>query len=319
MAGIWVFAEGAEHTLELLCAGRKVAEQLGVKPVAFAPDEELARRYLGHGAREVFVLPGLAPDQGLEAYVPVLAQAAAQEEPDVILVGATQRGKEMAARLSARLDTGLCSNCTGFEVDAGSGRLVMERLMYGGAGVQRVVCTTRPQMATIAARAFEPAPAGEDDAKGTIRSLSAAPSSPVKVLHRTPAARGSVDVTEAKIVVCVGRGIEKKEDVKLARDLADALGGELACSRPVAEELRWLPEEVYLGISGKKIKPQLYVGVGVSGQIQHVTGIRDSRVILAINKDENAPIFEAADYGIVGDLYQVVPILIDELKKTLKH
>lgn len=319
MAGIWVFAEGAEHTLELLCAGRKVAEQLGVQPVAFAPDEELARRYLGHGAREVFVLPGLAPDQGLEAYVPVLAQAAAQEEPDVILIGATQRGKEMAARLSARLDTGLCSNCTGFEVDAGSGRLVMERLMYGGAGVQRVVCTTRPQMATIAARAFEPAPAGEDDAKGTIRSLSAAPSSPVKVLHRTPAARGSVDVTEAKIVVCVGRGIEKKEDVKLARDLADALGGELACSRPVAEELRWLPEEVYLGISGKKIKPQLYVGVGVSGQIQHVTGIRDSRVILAINKDENAPIFEAADYGIVGDLYQVVPILIDELKKTLKH
>jgi len=319
MAGIWVFAEGAEHTLELLCAGRKVAEQLGVQPVAFAPDEVLARRYLAHGAREVFVLPGLAPDQGLEAYVPVLAQAAAQEEPDVILIGATQRGKEMAARLSARLDTGLCSNCTGFEVDAGSGRLVMERLMYGGAGVQRVVCTTRPQMATIAARAFEPAPAGEDDAKGTIRPLSAAPSSPVKVLHRTPAARGSVDVTEAKIVVCVGRGIEKKEDVKLARDLADALGGELACSRPVAEELRWLPEEVYLGISGKKIKPQLYVGVGVSGQIQHVTGIRDSRVILAINKDENAPIFEAADYGIVGDLYQVVPILIDELKKTLKH
>jgi electron transfer flavoprotein alpha subunit len=130
--------------------------------------------------------------------------------------------------------------------------------------------------------------------------------------------RQAVDITEAKIIVCVGRGVEKKEDVELARELAQVLGGEVACSRPVAEELRWLPEEVYLGISGKKVKPDLYVGVGVSGQIQHVTGIRDSKVIFAINKDENAPIFEAADYGIVGDLYQVVPKLIQELKSVLK-
>ena len=127
-----------------------------------------------------------------------------------------------------------------------------------------------------------------------------------------------MDITEAKIVVCVGRGVEKKEDVELARELARVLGGEVGCSRPVAEELHWLPEEVYLGISGKKIKPDLYVGVGVSGQIQHVTGIRDTKVIFAINKDENAPIFDAADYGIVGDLYQVVPKLIQELKSALK-
>jgi electron transfer flavoprotein alpha subunit len=318
MAGIWVFAEGRDHTLELLGAGINVAKALGAKLAAFAPDGELARQYLAHGADEVFVLPELAQDQGLEAYVPVLAQAAAQEDPDVILMGATQRGKEMAARLSARLGTGLCSNCTAFEVDAGKRLLVMERLLYGGAGVQRVVCATRPQMATIPARTFEPAPPGEKGGDGTIRELPFAPASAVKVLHRTPKVREAVDIREAKVVVCVGRGVEKKEDVRLARDLADALGGEVACSRPIAEELRWLPEEVYLGISGKKVKPDLYVGVGVSGQIQHVTGIRDSKVILAINRDENAPIFEAADYGIVGDLYQAVPILIEELKKALR-
>ncbi len=173
-------------------------------------------------------------------------------------------------------------------------------------------------MATIPARTFDPASPGENGGEGSVRELSFAPASAVKVLHRTPKVRETVDIREAKIVVCVGRGVEKKEDVKLARDLADALGGEVACSRPIAEELRWLPEEVYLGISGKKVKPDLYVGVGVSGQIQHVTGIRDSKVILAINRDENAPIFEAADYGIVGDLYRAVPILIEELNKALK-
>jgi electron transfer flavoprotein alpha subunit len=113
--------------------------------------------------------------------------------------------------------------------------------------------------------------------------------------------------------------VEKKEDIGLVKELADVLGGEVACSRPIAEELHWLPEEVYLGISGKKVKPDLYVGVGISGQIQHVTGIRDSKVIFAINRDENAPIFEAADYGIVGDLYQVVPKLVEELKSALKR
>jgi electron transfer flavoprotein alpha subunit len=136
-------------------------------------------------------------------------------------------------------------------------------------------------------------------------------------LGRSARQRQSVDITEAKIIVCAGRGIAKQEDMTLANELAEAVGGEVGCSRPVAEELHWLPEEVYLGISGKKVKPDLYIGVGVSGQVQHVTGIRDSKIILSINQDENAPIFEAADYGIVGNLYEVVPKLIQELKAAL--
>lgn len=317
MAGIWVFAENREQTLELLNAGKTVGAEFGAKLVAFAWDRELAREYLAHGAEEVLLLPGPAQDEVLESCVPVIADAAKVEDPDVLFVAATQRGKEIAARISARLNTGLCSGCTGFKVDKEKRVLAMERMLFGGLAVQTLIPTTRPQMATILPRTFDAA-VRQEAREGRIRELPATPPSPVKLVSRTPKTREAVDITEAKIIICVGRGVEKKEDVELARQLAQVLGGEVGCSRPVAEELHWLPEEVYLGISGKKVKPDLYVGVGVSGQIQHVTGIRDSKVIFAINKDENAPIFDAADYGIVGDLYQVVPRLIDELKSALK-
>jgi electron transfer flavoprotein alpha subunit len=317
MPGIWVFGEGRDQTLELLTAGRDAAKALETKLVAFTQDRPLADAYIAHGADEVFVLPHLAEGQPLESYVPVLAEAARHEDPDVFFIAATARGKEMAARLAARLETGLCSGCTGFGFDQEKKRLRMERMVFGGAAVQSLICTTRLQMATIAPRTFEPA-AVQEGRKGTMRELSSTPSSAVKVIQRSPKAKEAVNITEAKIVVCIGRGMNNKEDVDLARQLADVVGGEVACTRPIAEELRWLPEEVYLGISGKKIKPDLYIGLGVSGQIQHVTGIRDSKVILAVNRDDNAPIFEAADYGIVGDLYQVVPKLIEELKTALK-
>ncbi len=316
MAGIFVFAETREHTLELLNAGVNLAQDLGTKLVPFALGNEFAQEYISHGADEVLVLQPLAQEQPLESYVPVLAQVVREEDPDVFLVGATQRGKEIGARLASQLNTGLCSSCIGFELDKEKKLLRMERLLFGGLAIQKVICTTRPQMATISPRVFDQAPLVEGR-EGKVREISAVPFSAVTVISRTARAREAVDITEAKIVVCVGRGFEKKEDIKLARDLAEVLGGEVGCSRPIAEELRWLPEDVYMGISGKKVKPDLYIGVGVSGQIQHVTGIRDSKVIFAINRDENAPIFEAADYGIVGDLYQVVPILIEELKKAL--
>jgi electron transfer flavoprotein alpha subunit len=317
MAGIWVFAEKQEQTLELLNAGKKLAANFEAKLAAFAWDNQPAQEYIAHGADEVFLLPPLAEDQPLEAYIPVIVDAARTEDPDVLLIAATQRGKDLAARIATRLNTGLCSECSGFEFDEEKKLLRMERLFFGGLAVQTVICTTRPQMATISPRTFEPAPVLEGN-QGEVRELPAPPPSAVQVIKKTPKTREAVDITEARIVVCVGRGVARQEDIALARELAEVLGGELACSRPIAEELHWLPEEVYLGISGKKVKPDLYVGVGISGQIQHVTGIRDSKVIFAINRDENAPIFEAADFGIVGDLYKVVPQLIQELKSALK-
>lgn len=317
MAGVWILAESREQTLELLSAGTDLAAQLGAKVAAFATDSQLAEEYIRCGSDEVLLLPPLAENQPLESYVPVIVEEALLTGPDIILAGASQRGREMAARIAASLNTGLCSCCTGLRLDPEKKQLIMERMLFGGAAVQTVVCDTRPQMATIPPRTFEQAPPVEGH-KGEVRQLPAAPPSRVTVVERTPKTSEAVDITEAKIVVCVGRGMEKKEDISLARELAGVLGGEVGCSRPVAEDLGWLPEDLYLGISGKKVKPDLYIGLGVAGQIQHVSGIRDSKVIVGINRDENAPIFEAADYGIVGDLYDVVPKLVKELKAALK-
>ena len=130
--------------------------------------------------------------------------------------------------------------------------------------------------------------------------------------------REAKDLSESRVVVCVGRGIEKKEDLAMARELAEVLGGAIGCTRPIAEEFHWLPEELCIGLSGAQVKPDLYLGIGVSGQVQHLTGIRSTKVIAAVNKDENAPIFKAADLGIIGDLYEVIPKLISELKKLKK-
>jgi electron transfer flavoprotein alpha subunit len=220
----------------------------------------------------------------------------------------------MAARIAVRLNVGLVSSCTEIDFDDGSKSLVMERLAYGGAAVQKVTCSTSPAMATIPPRTFEKAEP-EEGRQGQIRELPAPAPSAAKILERKVKERAAKDISEARAVVCVGRGIDKKEDLALAQQLADVLGAEIGCTRPIAEEFHWLPEEVCIGLSGVQVKPDIYLGLGVSGQVQHVTGIRNARVIAAVNKDETAPIFKVADFGIIGDLYDVVPKLIAEFKK----
>lgn len=318
MAGIWVWAETREHTRELITAARQLAGWLGGEVTAFAAEREAAEEYIACGAEEVLLLPLLPPEESGDALIPLLAEEARRGDPDVFLLGATAKGKEMAARLAARLNTGLCSECIALGWDEGSRQLKMERLIFGGAGVQTVVCTTRPQMATVPSRVFEPA-APSEGRQGVIRELPLPPPGAVKVRERRPREKKSGNVAEARVVVCAGRGLEKEEDLAMVRELAALLGGEVACTRPLVEELHWMPEEAYIGLSGQQVKPQLYIGIGVSGQIQHTVGIRGSRVICAINRDEKAPLFQMADYGIVGDLYVVLPRLIEELKRALQR
>jgi electron transfer flavoprotein alpha subunit len=315
MAGIWIMSENRGQTLELLNIGHEIAAKMGTKVSTFlSQDREQAQDTIDRGAAEVLLLPHISSDQSIDAYIPLIVEEAKQGDPDLILLPATARGKDMAARIAARLDTGLCSSCIALSFDEGSKTLMMERLAYGGAAIQKVMCTTRPAMATIPPRTYEPAVA-EDGRQGRIRELPAPPPSVVKVLERKMKERVTKDITEARVLVCVGRGMEKNEDMELARQLADVLGGEIGCTRPIAEEFHWLPEERCIGLSGVQVKPDLYLGIGVSGQVQHLTGFRNATVIAAVNKDENAPIFKVADFGIVGDLYDVVPKLIVELKK----
>jgi len=318
MAGIWVLAETEERMLELLSLGRDLSAKLGGKVYALTWGEEKdAQKYIECGADEVLLMS--LPDGGtLTAYVPVIVEEARKLDPDVVLVGATARGKELAARLASALQTGLVSECNNFELREDGKTLEMQRVIYGGAAVQTVCCLTRPQMATVPPRCFAKA-LPEPGRKGEIRFLPSPPPCPVRIRESKPRTGQETNIEEARVVICVGRGLEKQEDLELVKELAGVVGGEIACTRPLAEELKWLPEETYIGLSGKKIKPDLYIGIGVSGQVQHTTGIRDAKIILAINKDENAPIFDMADLGVVGDLYQVVPELTKQLREALKR
>jgi electron transfer flavoprotein alpha subunit len=315
MSGVWIISENRVQTLELLNIGRQLADKMGMRvAVLLYQDHEHMEDYINHGADEVMLLPPLGSEQPPESYIPVIIEEASKGDPALILLPATARGKNMAALIAARMDIGLVSSCISINFDEGSKTLVMDRLAYGGAAVQKVICSTSPAMATIPPRTFETA-VPEEGRQGHVRELPSPSPSAIKVIERKVKERQAKDISEARVVVCVGRGIDKKEDLALARQLTDILDGEIACTRPIAEEYHWLPEELCIGLSGVQVKPDIYLGLGVSGQVQHVTGIRNAKVIAAVNKDENAPIFKAADFGIIGDLYDVVPKLIAEFKK----
>ncbi len=318
MAGVWILADNHDQILELLAAGRSLADDIGMGLHLLLWDrEEKSGEYFSYGADEIILLPALADGQPLSVYIPLIAEEAAREKPEVFLIGGSNRCKELAARIATRLETGLCSECTAFHFNQDLKRLEMERMIYGGVGVQTVASTSKPQMATIPPRTFSPGSPLEGR-EGKTREITGALETPVRVLEKKAKSKEQVNIREAKVVVCVGRGLENEEDLQLARELAEVLGGEVACTRPIAEELHWLPEETYIGLSGQVIKPHLYIGIGVSGQIQHTVGIRDAKTVIAINRDENAAIFEVADYGIIGDLYEVVPQLTRAIKEKVK-
>lgn len=313
MAGIWIYAEYLEQARELLTIGRTLASAMNIPISVFMGHEDpQAAEIIELGADEVLVLPPLPPELAPESYIPLIATEAKQADPDIILLPADTRGWDMAPRIAARLEAGLCTNCTDIRYEGG--RVVMERSAYGGAAIQTVTFTSRPAMATVPPRQYPPA-AAIGPRRGRIRELPPPPPSPVRIVKRHEITKEVQDITEAKVIVAAGRGVEKKEDLVLVRDLARALGGEMAATRPLTEELHWLPAELCIGLSGVSVRPDLYMAVGVSGQVQHMTGVRNAKVIGAINRDENAPIFGLADLGIVGDLYEVVPKLINALKR----
>ncbi|HUH65108.1 MAG TPA: electron transfer flavoprotein subunit alpha/FixB family protein [Syntrophales bacterium] len=313
MAGIWILADSRERAFELLNIGREMADRAGTRVVAVLRVREQAEESISRGADEVILLPSLPADQPYEAYITPISEEVRKENPDLVLLPATVAGKNMAVLMAARLGAGLVSSCTSLGFDEKNKTFVMERLMYGGTAVQKVVCTTRPTMATIPPRTFEAAQP-LSGRRGPIRELRKPSSSAVKVIERRPKEKETKDITEARVIICVGRGMDKKEDLTLAKQLAEAVGGAIGCTRPIAEEFHWLPEDLCIGLSGVQVKPDLYLGIGVSGQVQHVTGIRGAKVIAAINKDENAPIFKVADLGIIGDLYDVMPKLVCEMQ-----
>ena len=312
--GVMVYSEEGDLQLQLLGAGRALADKLDAELYALLIGAGIAGAddLIEHGADRVYV----ADDDGLahfalEPYRAALLEAVRAASPEILLIGATKRGKELAPRVAAALDTGCMTECLRLDVDEG-GRLVAERLAYGGSCVATEVSSRRPHMATVAPRTF-PTPQPSERRGEVVRLDVKAPEPRVAVAERRRKRRGDLGLEEAPVVVSAGRGFREREDLRLLEELAEVLGARIGCSRPIAADNGWLDE--WIGLSGRKVRPRLYLACGISGTAQHAAGIRDAKVIVAINRDEAANIFELSDYGIVGDLYTVLPALTKALRK----
>jgi electron transfer flavoprotein alpha subunit len=316
--GVFVFSDKHDLTLEILGKAREIADRLQTELSAVLIGhnvQERADEMIKCGADKVY----LADNQALErfqaeAYLNVLHGLAVGYKPEIILIGSTKNGKPLAARLATRLEAGCVPDCARLSVDEQK-RLVGDRITYGGNAVAKVTFKNKPQIATVPARAFEkPEP---KDRKGQLVKLDVKIEQPkTETVETKPLETSNVRIEEAEVIVSCGRGLEKKEDKVLLEELATALCGQVGCSRPLAEDRKWFSE--WVGLSGHKVKPKLYIACGISGVIQHVAGIRDAKVIVAINKDPEAPIFEIADYGVVGNLYEILPALKEAIKKQLQ-
>ena len=356
---VWVFCEQRQGKLmptdfELISEGRRLADELGVKLCGLLLGDKvegLAAELAGYGADEIIVCDHpLLKDYTTDAYASVICQVVEELKPEVVLIGATNIGRDLGPRCAARLHTGLCADCTHLDVDVDiykdflreastlpeariatmntakvlgkdhdvSRDLKMTRPAFGGHLMASIICPRfRPAMATVrpgvmkkaafdASRKFEIVKPNFTLAESDIA---------VKVLETVKAAKQLVDLTGAEIVVSVGRGISKDVDkgIALAQELADVLGGVLGGSRAVIDS-GWLSADHQVGQTGKTVHPKIYIALGISGAIQHKAGMQDSECIIAVNKNDAAPIFEIADYGIVGDLFKVAPMMIEQFK-----
>jgi electron transfer flavoprotein alpha subunit len=266
---------------------------------------ELAAKAASLGTAQAFDAAGL-PDQDSATIALGLADAAKKSGASLVLVGATKKGKDVGPRTAAHLDWPFASE---IQSVANPASWTVERMVLSGNS-KATYTMGASAVCTVMGKTFEGA------GQAAAVSASGVPPSKVKVVGKKEEKHSDFDLGSAPVVVGVGRGFKSQADLKLAEELAKAFpGGAVGCSRPIAADLKWLGEEHWIGLSGHAIKPKAYIACGVSGQIQHVAGIRGSKLIVAINSNKDAPIFGVSDYGIVGDLYQIVPKLTQLLKK----
>jgi electron transfer flavoprotein alpha subunit len=320
MNGIIVYSELEETALGLLTKGRELASELD-KPLSVALLGDLAGEqtdtYFAHGATHAYIGddPALTHFQA-RTYASALAQIVAHAEADIVLIGSTRRGRELAPRLAQKLSAGCVTDAT--SLYCREDRLVAERRALGGNTVSARAITSQQQVIAVMPKLYDAEP--ESSALGEVIPVSLElESSTTRVQERRSKEAGVVNLEEAEILVGVGRGLANKDDLSLIQSLVDSVGGMLGCTRPISHEDHWLPEDQMIGLSGIEASPRLYLAVGLSGQIQHTVGIMNAKVIVAINSDKNAPIFKIADYGIIGDLYQVVPKLIERFQSEFSH
>jgi electron transfer flavoprotein alpha subunit len=304
-------------SFEALEAGRKIGQSLGVpvQAVTLGSGDELATEAAAYDVSKVFALDHtLLADYTQEAYTAALEQLIKAEHPKVIVFPHTYQVRDYAPRLATRFGQALISDVIDLRAD--STQLTFVRQLFQGKLNADVHATSDPQFVSVQAGAFRSAESG--NASQAVEKFAVQlDASQIRSKPEEPfrEAQRSVDLGAASIIVSVGRGIKEKDNLPVVEALAQALGAELAASRPICDN-GWLPMERQVGSSGQTVSPKMYVAVGISGAIQHLVGMKGSKTVVAINKDENAPIFETADYGVVGDLFEIVPALVEEIKKA---
>lgn len=318
MADILVLAEhrgGAlrDITWELIACGNELARQAGGSvSVALLGSGvgELAEQLAARGANVVLVDNERLANFVSDDYQQALLQIIAQRGPAVVLMGHTACGLELAPSLAASLAAPLISDCIGLAMEDGA--LTATRQLYGGKVNAEVICKPSDRyLATVRSGAFEAVEAGQGGAVETADVTFEADTGLKRFIEYLESEVGEVDITQAEIIVAVGRGVKEQKDMELVEDFASAIGGVLACSRPIVDK-KWLAKDRQVGSSGKTVSPKLYIALGISGSFQHLAGIKGGTIV-AVNKDPNAPFFTVADYGIVADLFKVLPVLKDKI------
>lgn len=323
---VWVIAEQrqgkiAPVTIELIGEGRKLADILKKELVVVVNGyqmKEEVEKLLHYGVNKVFYMESpLLKDFSTDGYVKVFADLVLEKKPEIVLIGASSIGRDIGPRLAARLGTGLTADCTKLEIDETDHKLLMTRPAFGGNLMATIVCPkNRPQMSTVRPGVMEKAVYQEEIA-GEVEVITPdLCEADIRTELETiiPDDNKKVNLVDAKIVVSGGRGLKTAEGFALVKELADTLGGVVGSSRACVEA-GWIDASHQVGQTGTTVRPDLYIACGISGAIQHLAGMNESKYIVAINKDPKAPIFEICDYGIVGDLKKVIPAMIEHLKK----
>ena len=293
-----VFSDNQEIITQILTAlkGRADADAAVLSPLMEGMDQ--------YGATKLYELTG---NPGSDAIFHALSKIFTEGKYDLFLAGSTVRGREVAGMMSETLNLPAMTEIN--DISFKDGKIVTKRFFYGGKTLLEEESGAR--VLTVMAGISE---AARVQGKSELVKVEL-PASKITTVNRIDKKAGSVNIEKAQVIVSVGRGIGSKENIEKVKPLAEAVHGEIAGSRPVCLDYQWLSEDRQVGLSGKKVKPKLYIALGISGQIQHIAGMRTSRVVVAVNKDKSAPIFEEADYGIVGDLFQIVPKLVSALKQ----
>lgn len=328
--GIWVFIEErdgeiASVSLELLGAGRKLADKRGVELAGILIGENikpLASTVFEYGADIVYVYDqSIFKNYRTESFMKALLDCSNKHKPEIILFGATSTGKDLASAVATDLPTGLTADTTELDIEEETGLLLASRPAFGGNIMATILCKQyRPQMATVRAKVMKAlAPQSGKTGKIVEEKISLKEEDiRTKVLEIVKETTKTVRIDEADIIVAGGKGLGTSEGFQIIHQLADTLGGAVGASRDVVEA-GWIEHPHQVGQTGVTVTPKIYFAIGISGAIQHLVGMKNSGLIIAINKDREAPIFESCHYGIVGDAFEIVPLLIEQFKKALSR